>query len=81
MLYFNWKIGKGVGFMLNERQFIEEEKDCAAMLGLTLEEYRNSLKNIKVHNVEKERKQKKYDNSILQALGLSEKDLKTRKVL
>lgn len=67
--------------MLSKRQFIEEEKDCAAMLGLTLEEYRSSLKNIKVPNVQKQRKQKKYDNSILQALGLSEKDLKTRKVL
>ncbi len=36
--------------MLNRQQFIEEEKDCASMLGLTLKEYRKSLKNIKVHN-------------------------------
>lgn len=39
--------------MLNRQQFIEEEKDCASMLGLTLKEYRKSLKNIKVHNYNK----------------------------
>lgn len=66
--------------MLSKRQFIEEEKDCAAMLGLTLEEYRQDLKNTKVHNVESKRK-KSYDNSILRKLGLSETDLKRRKVV
>ena len=30
--------------MLDKQQFIEEEKDCASMLGLTLKEYRQSLK-------------------------------------
>ena len=65
--------------MLNRRQFIEEEKDCASMLGLTLEEYRKSLKNIKVHNYNKKNNtNKKYNNSILKSLGLSEKDLKHR---
>ena len=66
--------------MLSKRQFIEEEKDCAAMLGLTLEEYRQDLKNTKVHNVESKRK-KLHDNSILRKLGLSETDLKRRKVV
>ena len=65
--------------MLNRRQFIEEEKDCASMLGLTLEEYRKSLKNIKVHNYNKKNNtNKKYNNSILKSFGLSEKDLKHR---
>ena len=66
--------------MLDKQQFIEEEKDCASMLGLTLKEYRKSLKNIKVNNFNNETN-KKYDNSILKSLGLSEKDLKLRTVL
>ena len=68
--------------MLDKKQFIEEEKDCASMLGLTLKEYRKSLKNIKVNNFNKRNEtNKKYDNSILKSLGLSEKDLKFRTVL
>lgn len=47
---------RGVGFMLSKRQFIEEEKDCTAMLGLTLEEYRQELKTAKVHNTKKQSK-------------------------
>ena len=67
--------------MLNRQQFIEEEKDCASMLGLTLKEYRKSLKNIKVHNYNKKNStNKKYNNSILKSLGLAEKDLKHRRV-
>lgn len=66
--------------MLSKKQFIEEEKDCAAMLGLTLKEYRQDLKNTKVHNTESKRK-KVYDNSILYKLGLSEKDLKKRRAV
>lgn len=61
--------------MLSKKQFIEEEKDCAAMLGLTLKEYRQDLKNTKVHNTESNEKTI-YNNSILYKLGLSEKDLK-----
>ena len=68
--------------MLDRKQFIEEEKDCASMLGLTLKEYRKSLKNIKVHDYNKKSDtSRKYDSSILKSLGLSEKDLKRRRVL
>ena len=68
--------------MLDRKQFVEEEKDCASMLGLTLKEYRQSLKNVKVQNYNKKKYiNKKYDNSILKSLGLSEKDLKRRGVL
>lgn len=62
--------------MLSKRQFLEEEKDCASILGLTLKEYRQDLKNTKVHNIETQNKKPKYDNTILYSLGLSEKDLK-----
>lgn len=65
--------------MLNEQQFIEEEKDCASMLGLTLKQYRDSLKNIKVNT--KLQRRRTYDNSILYELGLTENDLKNKKAL
>lgn len=67
--------------MLNKKQFIEEEKDCASMLGLTLEEYRQDLARTKVNNIEEKTKKKRYDNTILYKLGLSQSDLKKRKVL
>ena len=41
--------------MLDRKQFVEEEKDCASMLGLTLKEYRQSLKNVKVQNYNKKK--------------------------
>lgn len=66
--------------MLSRKEFLKEEKECADMLGLTLKEYRESLKNIKVKKNEENIKQK-YDNSILNFLGLSSNDLKRRKVL
>lgn len=68
--------------MLNKKQFLAEEKECAEMLGMSLEEYRNDVKNTKVPvHYSQEKEKIKYDNSILRSLGLSEKDLKTRKVL
>ena len=70
-----------MSFMLSKKQFIEEEKDCAAMLGLTLDKYRQNLKETKVHHPEEKESKKKYDNSILCKLGLSEKDLKRRKAV
>lgn len=66
--------------MLNKRQFVEEQKDCASMLGLTLEEYRKSLKNVKVGSSDEKRKNIKYDNSILDYLGIDERLLKKKKV-
>ena len=62
--------------MLNKRQFIEEEKDCAAMLGLTLKKYRESLKETKVCVSNRKETKREYDNSILYKLGLTENDLK-----
>ncbi len=34
--------------MLSKKEFLKEEKDCAEMLGMTIKEYRNNLKNSKV---------------------------------
>lgn len=66
--------------MLSKKEFLKEEKECADMLGLTIEEYRKKLKNTKIIR-ENKRKKQRYDNSILEFLGLSSKDLKRRKVL
>lgn len=66
--------------MLSKREFLAEEKDCASMLGMSLEEYRKYTKDAKVPT-EKQKSHKEYDNTILSKLGLSTNDLKTRKVL
>ena len=63
--------------MLNEKEFLKEEKDCANLLGMSIEEYRNYVKNVKVPT--KKFNKTKYDNSILKCLGLSANDLKLRK--
>lgn len=60
--------------MMNKRQFIESEKDCASMLGLSLKKYRDSIENIITNG--KKKKVKKFDNTILFKLGLNESDLK-----
>ena len=64
--------------MLNEKEFFKEEKECAALLGMSSEEYRAYVKNTKIPNINKSKK-RKYDNSILKTLGLSINDLKLRK--
>ncbi len=65
--------------MLTSREFLKEEKECAAMLGMTLEEYRNYVKDTKVPN-KKVNSSKKGKDDILAKLGLTKKDLKIRKV-
>ena len=61
--------------MLTEEEFLKEEKECADLIGITLKEYRNSLKSIKIIP-RKDNKKGRYDNSVLYKLGLTEKDLK-----
>ena len=34
--------------MLTEEEFLKEEKECADLIGITLKEYRNSLKTLKL---------------------------------
>ena len=67
--------------MLNNKEFLKEEKDCASLLGMSLQEYREYVKNTKVPTTKKKEKVKKYDNSILKFFGLSTNDLKLRKEL
>ncbi len=66
--------------MLSRRKFLEEEKDCADMLGLTIEEYRESLKKIKLGKSEKKESKQRYDNSFLKTLGIKESMLKNKKL-
>lgn len=66
--------------MLSKKEFLAEEKDCASMLGMSLEEYRKYTKDVKVPT-KKQKCHEEYDNTILSKLGLSTNDLKTRKVL
>lgn len=65
--------------MLSRKHFIEAEKDCAKMQGLTLEAYRKSVKSIKVPSDRKKLPRRTFNDSILQDLGLSKFDLKKRK--
>lgn len=68
--------------MMNKKEFIESQKECAKMLGMSLSEYEVYCKNLKVpkDNIEKIKKGKKFYD-FLKSFGLEEKDLKVRKVL
>lgn len=65
--------------MMSEKQFIESQKECANMLGMTLSEYEEYCEDLKVPKQIMNNEKTKYDNSILNVLGLTPKDLKTKK--
>ena len=65
--------------MISKKEFLEEERDCADMLGVSVEEYRNDLKNVKISTKEIKSDNYSFDNSILNYLGLDEKSLKKKK--
>ena len=60
---------------MNKRSFEIEEKDCADMLGMTLEEYKESLKKLKIPKF-KDKVSDDKKNNILYKLGLNETYLK-----
>ncbi len=65
--------------MLSKKETILEDKDCANMLGLQVNEYRESLKNIKAPAKESiDEKNIQYDNNLLKFLGIKQSDLKKR---
>lgn len=68
--------------MMNEKEFLESQKDCASMLGMTLKEYETFCKNTKISPRVKQQsnQKKKYDNSILKKLGLKVSDLKMKEI-
>lgn len=64
--------------MMTKKQFLESQKECASMLGMSLSEYQNDCKKVKItHRNSKDIP--KYDNSILKKLGLNISDLKVRR--
>lgn len=69
---------------MSEREFLESQEECAAMLGMSLSEYQDYCKNLKVPSddiVEENSNSKhSYDTyDILKDLGLDSSILKQRK--
>lgn len=62
--------------MLDKKSLIDSQKDCASMLGMSLKEYQQNLKNTKLPPKDASRGKIEYDNSILKCLGISESLLK-----
>ncbi len=68
--------------MMNEKQFIESQKECAAMLGMSLSDYQEYCRVLKFPNNEKHTNDKKDDGNtykILKQLGIDSSILKKRK--
>ena len=64
--------------MMTKKQFLESQKECASMLGMSLSEYQNDCKKVKI-TPRNSKDIPKYDNSILKKLGLNISDLKVRR--
>lgn len=67
--------------MLNKKQFIKEQKDCADMLGMSLKKYLEYVKDTKIVNKNEENEKVTYDNSFLKSFGVGEEILKKGKYI
>lgn len=72
--------------MMNEKQFIESQKECAKMLGMSLSEYQDYCKSIKVptqddrnHDTKDMKSDSNNTTKFLNFLGLDSSILKKRK--
>lgn len=68
--------------MMSEKQFLESQKECASMLGMSLDEYLDYCKNVKVtprNDIENVQKEQGNTDNILKYLSISKDMLKTRK--
>lgn len=66
--------------MLSKKEVILESVDCALMLGMTLEEYQDSLKEIKNPAFGSDiKKVSEDDNNFFEYLGVKEGDLKKKR--
>lgn len=64
---------------MDKEEFIRSQKECADMLGMSLNEYQDYCNN--KNNLEQKENiivDGKYDNDILEGLGLTPEDLKVR---
>lgn len=66
--------------MMTEKQFIESQKECATMLGMSLSEYQEYCKNLKVPK-QKESLTSEEENTsnFLNFLNIEKEQLKKRK--
>lgn len=67
--------------MMSEKQFLESQKECANMLGMSLDEYLDYCKNVKVisrNDIENVQKEQGNTDDILKYLSISKDMLKTR---
>ena len=62
--------------MMNEKEFLKSQKECASMLGMSLKEYNEYLKKIKVNN---DVKKDTSDNTFFKFINIKESQLKLRK--
>ena len=62
--------------MLTKKQFIKSQKECADMLGRTLQEYNKYCQKLKAPKSQKKINNIKYNNIMLKSLGLKREDLK-----
>ena len=67
--------------MMSEKQFLESQKECASMLGMSLSEYQKYCKNLKVPKQKDDLTKIKEGNTndILDFLGINKSLLKVRK--
>ena len=62
--------------MMNEKKFLKSQKECADILGMTLNQYNEYLKKTKVNtNI----KNTELDKNFLEILNIKESQLKIRK--
>lgn len=63
--------------MMDKKQLVESQKECASMLGMNLAEYEEYRKNVKVN--EQIKSQQTHRKDFLNLFGIKESDLKLRK--
>ena len=63
--------------MMDSTDFLADEKECAKMLDMTLQEYRTYLKTVKVPKKSNVKKKSDYNDTFLKKMGLTEEILKT----
>lgn len=59
--------------MMNEKEYLKSQKECASMLGMSLKEYNEYLKKTKVNN---DVKKDTSDNTFLKFINIKESQLK-----
>lgn len=64
--------------MMDEKQFFESQKECAEMLGMSLKEYQEYCKNLKLSDDSLDSSENN-TNKMLDFLGIDRGALKTRK--